>query len=132
MVRTHGGHRSRPRGQISTPARDGAGTSRASVGPSSAQDTEAPPAMTPDAAMMQSPVSDTIPEVSQGAEPPSRRYHTQVGPCPPLLCIHDHPRGPRLPSGPGHLTRGSLRVLGSSLHLLQLTRILHHHRLSYP
>ena len=52
MVRTRGGHRSRPRGQTSTPARDGAGTSRAAVGHSPAQGAEAFPALTPDVAMM--------------------------------------------------------------------------------
>ena len=83
MVRTRGGHRSRPRVQTSTPARDGAGTSRAATGHSPAQDTEAPPALTPDAAMMQSPTSVAIPKESQGTEPPSRRYHTRVGPRPP-------------------------------------------------
>ena len=51
---------------------------------------------------------------------------------PPLLCIHGHNGGPRLPSGPGHLARWSLRVLGPSLYSLQLPRILHRHRLSYP
>ena len=83
MVRTHGGHRSKPRGQTSTPARDGAGTSRAAAGHFPAQDTEAPPTLTPDAAMMQSPTSVSIPEEAYGSEPPSRRYHTQVGPRPP-------------------------------------------------
>ena len=64
MVRTRGGHGSRPRGQTSTPARDGDGTSKAAAGHSPAQDTEAPPALTPDAAMMQSPASAAIPEES--------------------------------------------------------------------
>ena len=132
MVRTRGGRRSRPKGKTSTSARDGAGTSRATTGHSPAQDTEAPPALTHDAAMMHSPASAAILEESPGAEPPSRRYHTRVGPRPPFLCIHDHPGGPRLPSGPGHLTRGSLHVLGPSLCLLQQPRIVHRHRLSYP
>ena len=78
MVCTRGGHRSRPKGQTSTPARDGAGTSGATAGHSPAQDTEAPPALTPDAA---------IPEEAQGAEPPSRQYHTRVGPRP-LSPVH--------------------------------------------
>ena len=79
MVRTHGGHRYRPRVQTSTPARDGAGTTRAAAGHSLAQDTEAPPAMAPDAAVMQSPTSAAILEEAQGSEPPSRQYHTRVG-----------------------------------------------------
>ena len=138
MVLTRGGHRSRPRDQTSTPARDGAGTSRAVAGHSPAQGAEAPPALPSDAAMMQSPASAAIPKEPQGSEPPSRRYHTRVGPRQPtppppppppsLLCIHDHP-GPRLPSGPGHLAQGSFRVLSPSLRLLQLLRV---HRLSYP
>ena len=81
MVCTRGGHRSRPRGQTSTPARDGAGTSGAAAGHSPAQDTKAPPALTPDAA---------ISEEAQGAEPPSRRYDTRVGPRP-LSPVHPRP-----------------------------------------
>ena len=42
--------------------------------------------------MKQSPASATIPEESQGVEPPSRRYHTRVGPRPPSPV---HPRPPR-------------------------------------
>ena len=103
MVRTCGGHRSRPRGQTSTPARDGACISRVAVGHSPAQNIEAPPALTPATALMQSPTSTAIPKEPQGSELPSRRYHTRVGPLPPLLCIHDHLGGPRLPSGPEHL-----------------------------
>ena len=72
MVRTHGGHRFRPRVQTRIPARDGAGTSRAAVGHSSAQGAEAPPALSPTTAMMQSPASADTPKESQGAEPPSR------------------------------------------------------------
>ena len=92
MVHTRGGNLSRPKGQTSTPARDGAGTSKAAIIHSPAQDTEAPSALTPDAAMMQSPISASIPEESQGAEPPSRRYHTRVGPRPPSPV---HPQPPR-------------------------------------
>ena len=100
MVRTRGGHRFNPRGQTRRPARDGAGTSRASVGHSLAQGAEAPPDSSPATAMMQSPASADIPEESQGAKPPSRQYHTQVGTSvPPLLCIHGHHGGPLLPSG---------------------------------
>ena len=132
MVRTHGGQLFRPRGKTRTPARDGAGTSRATAGHYPAQDAEAPPALPPTTAMMQSPPSADIPEESQGAEPPSRRYHTRVGPHPPLLCIHGHHRGHRLPRGPGHLARGSLHDLGPSLYSLQLPKVLHHHHLSYP
>ena len=134
MVRTRGGNRVRPRGQTSTLVRDGTGTSRAARGHSSAQYTEAPSALTPTTALMQSPASTAIPEEPLGSEVPSRRYHTRVGPRttpppPPLLYIHDHPGGPCLPSGPGHLARGSFRGLGPSLHLLQLLRV---YRLSCP
>ena len=135
MVRTRRGQRFRPRGQTRTPARDGAGTSRAATDHSPTQDAKAPPALSPATTMLQSPASADIPEESQGVEPPSRRYHTRVGPRPPpppLLCIHGLHRGHRLPSGPGHLARGSLHVLGRSLHCLQLPRILHNHCLSYP
>ena len=129
MVRTRRGHRYRPRVQTSTPARDGAGTSRAAAGHSPAQDAEASPALAPDAAVMQCQASAAIPKEAQGPEPPSRRYYTRVGPRPPLLSIPDHLGGPRLQRGHGHLARGSLRGLGSSLHLLQLLRV---HRPSYP
>ena len=92
MVRTHGGHRFRPRGQTRTPARDGAGTSRVAAGHSLAQGAKAPPNSSPATTMMQCPTSADIPEKSQGAEPPSRRYHTRVGPRPPSPI---HPRPPR-------------------------------------
>ena len=132
MVRTHGGHQFRPRGQTNTSTRDGTSTSRAAAGHSPAQGAEAPPDSSPATAMMQSPASATIPEESQGAEPPSRRYHTRVGPRSPLLCIHSHHGGPRLPSRPGYLARGSLHIIGLSLYNLQLPKILHNHRLNYP
>ena len=51
---------------------------------------------------------------------------------PPLLCIRGLHGGHCLLSGPGHLARGSLHVLGPSLHSLQLLRVLHGHRLNYP
>ena len=72
MVRTRGGQRFRPSVQTRTPARDGAGTSRAAADRSPDQGAEAPPALSPATAMMQSPASADIPEESQGAEPPSR------------------------------------------------------------
>ena len=82
---------------------------------------------------MQSPASADIPEEPQGAEPPSRRYNTRVGPRPPpLLCIHGLHGGHRLLSWPEQLARGSLHVLSLSLHGLQLPRVLHSHHLSYP
>ena len=62
MVCTRGGHHYRPRVQTRAPARDGAATSRAAVGHSPAQDSEAPPALTPKAAVMQSPAPVAIPE----------------------------------------------------------------------
>ena len=92
MVHTRGGHRYRPRVQTRAPARDGTGTSRAATGHSPTQDAEAPPALTPDAAVMQIPSSTAILEEAQGSEPPSRRYHTRVGPRPPSPM---HPRLPR-------------------------------------
>ena len=42
--------------------------------------------------MMHSPASAAILEEPRGSKPPSRRYHTQVGPCPPSPV---HPRPPR-------------------------------------
>ena len=110
MVRTHGGHRFRPRGQTRTLARDGTGTSGAATDRSPAQGAEAPPAMSPAIALMQSPASAGIPDESQGAEPPSRRYHTRVGPWPPSPV---HPRPPRrvLPS-----MRARTSDLGESSH----------------
>ena len=51
---------------------------------------------------------------------------------PPLLSIHGLHGLHRLLSGPKHLARGSLRVLGLSLRSIQLLRVLHGHRLSYP
>ena len=55
MVHTRGGHRYRPRVQTHAPARDGVGTSRAVAGHSPAQDSETPPALTPEATVMQIP-----------------------------------------------------------------------------
>ena len=110
MVRTRGGYRFRPRGQTSTPARDGTGTSKPAAGHSPAQGAEAPPALPPTASMMQSPASATIPEESQGPEPPSRRYHTRVGPRPPYP-VHSRPPWGAPPSkwartsGPGESSR---------------------------
>ena len=132
MVRTRGGHRFRLRVQTCTLSRDGAGTSGATTCHSPTQGAEAPPDLSPSTALMQSPASNDMPEEPRGAEPPSRRYNTRVGPRPPLLCIHGLHRGYRLPSGPGHLARGSLHVLGLSLRGLQLHRAMHCHRLSYP
>ena len=110
MVRTHGGHRFWPRGQTSTPARDGAGTSRASAGHSPAQGAEAPPDSPAAIAMMQSPASAAIPKESQGAEPPSRRYHTRVGPRPPSP-VHQRLPWRALPS-----KRARTSSPGESLH----------------
>ena len=116
MVRTRGGHRSRPRGQTSTPARDGVGTSRAATGHSPAQDIEARLTLIPATALMQSLASAAIPEEAQGSEPPSRRYHTRVGPRPPCPMHLRPPR--RAPSskrartsGPGESSRSRLEPL---------------------
>ena len=68
----------------------------------------------------------------QGAKPPSKRYNTRVGPQPPSLMHPRPPRRERLLSGPGHLAWGSLHVPGPSLHIIQLLRFLHGHRLNYP
>ena len=77
---------------------------------------------------MQSPTSTNILEEPQGAEPPFRRYNTRVGPHLPSPV---HPR-PLRRAPPSKRARGSLRVLGLSLHSLQLPRVLNGHRLSYP
>ena len=74
-----------PRVQTHSPSKDAAGTSKAAADHSLAQGAEAPPALSPATSMMQSPASADIPGEPQGAEPPSRRYNTRVGPCPPLL-----------------------------------------------
>ena len=129
MVGTRGGHRYRPKVQTRTLTRDGAGISRAAAGHSTAQDIEAPPALTPDAAVIQSPAPAAIPKEPQGSEPPPRRYQTRVG---PRLASPVHPRPPqraRLPSEPEHLARGSLCSLSPSLRLFQLIRV---HHPSYP
>ena len=113
MVRTRGGHRFRPRVQTRTPARDDTGTSRAAADYFPAQGVEAPPALSPTIAMMQSLASADILEEPQGAEPPSRRYNTRVGPRPPSPV---HPRPPRRAppskrartSGPGESSRSRL------------------------
>ena len=114
MVRTRGGHRSKPRGQTITPSRDGADTSKAAAGHSPAQDAEAPPSMSPATALMQSLASAGIPDESQGAEPPSRQYHTRVGPHPPPpppFPVHPWPARRASPSkraqtsGPGESSR---------------------------
>ena len=68
------------------------GISRLAVGHSLAQGAEAPSTFPPATAMIQSPTSVATQMESQGAEPPSRRYHTRVGPLPPSLV---HPRPPR-------------------------------------
>ena len=81
------------------------GTSKAAAGHSPAQGAEAPPDSSPATAMMQSPASADILEESQGAEPPSKRYHTWVGPRPPSSV---HPRPPRkAPSSKRARTSGS-------------------------
>ena len=72
MVRTNGGHCYRPRVQTRTPASDGAGTSKAAAGHSPAQDTKAPLALTPNAAMIQIPAPAAIAEEPQGSESPPR------------------------------------------------------------
>ena len=72
MVRTRGGQRFRPRGKTRTPTRDGVGTYRDVAGHSPAQGAEAPSALPPAAAMVQSPASTNIPKESQGAEPPCK------------------------------------------------------------
>ena len=92
MVHTRGGHRFRPRVQTRAPASDGASTLGAAACHSLAQDTKAPPVLTPDATVMQSPASAVIPKEAQGSEPPFRRYHTRMG---PRLPSPVHPQPPR-------------------------------------
>ena len=84
MVYTCDRHRFRPKVQTRTPARDGTSTSRAAADHSLAQGAEALSALSPATAMMQSSTSADIPEEPQGAEPPSIRYNTRVGPHPPF------------------------------------------------
>ena len=72
MVRKRRGHRYRLRVQTRSPSRDAAGTSKAAACHSPSQGAEAPLALSPSIAMMQSPASANIPEEPQGAEPPSR------------------------------------------------------------
>ena len=72
MVRTFGAHHYRPRVKTCTATRDGVGTSRAAGSHSPTQDVEAPPALTPDAAMIRCPAPAAIPEEPQGFEPPPR------------------------------------------------------------
>ena len=81
MVRTHGGHRYRPRVRFSTPERDGADTSKATDAHSLDQAVETPPTLAPAA----------ISEEAQASEPPSRRYQTRVGPRAPSP-VHPRPR----------------------------------------
>ena len=95
IIRICGWPRFRTKGQTRTPARDVEGTSRAAAGHSPTQGAEAPPDSSSATAMVQSPASADIPEEFQGAEPPSRRYHTRVGPRPPLPPSLVHPRPPR-------------------------------------
>ena len=66
------------------------GTSRAATDHFPSQGAESPPALSPVTAMMQSPASVNILEEPQGAEPPSRRYNTRVGPRTPSL-VHQRP-----------------------------------------
>ena len=129
MVCTREAHRYRPRVQFSTLERDGAGTSRAAAAHSPAQVTETPPALAPPIAMIQGPAPASISEEAQASEPHTgdTRLGWDLGPL--LLCIRDLVGGPRLPSGPGHLARVSLRGLGLSRRLLQLIRV---RRPSYP
>ena len=100
MVRTHGGHRYRPRVRFSTPERDDAGTSRAAEAHSPDQAVGTPLALAPAA----------VPEEVQASEPPSRRYQTRVGPRA-LSPVHLRPRRRASPSkractsGPGESLR---------------------------
>ena len=80
MVQTRGGHRYRPRVQTRSPVRDATGTSRATVDISPVQGVEAPPSVSPATVIISNPASTDILEEPQGAEHPSKRYNTQVGP----------------------------------------------------
>ena len=110
MVRTRGGHQYRLRVQTRSPARDATGTFRAAANISLVQGAEAPPSVSPDTSIISNPTSVDIPEEPQGAEPPSKRYNTRVGPRPPSPV---HPRPPRRAppskrartSGPGESSR---------------------------
>ena len=118
MVRTHGGHRYRPRVRFSTPEREDAGTSKAVDAHSLDLPAETQPALAPAA----------IPEEPQASEPPSRRYQTRVGPRAPSP-MPQRRRRRALPSKRARTSgRGSLRDLDPSRHLLLLMRV---HRLCY-
>ena len=80
MGRAHGGHRYRPRVQTRSPARDFTGTSRVATDISPVKGAEAPPFVSPATTIISNPASADIPKDPQGAESPSRRYNTQVGP----------------------------------------------------
>ena len=100
MVRTHGGHRYRPRVRFSTPERGGAGTSRSADAHSPEQAAQTPATLPPVATS----------EEAQASEPPSPRYETQVGPRAPFP-IHLRPCQRAPPSkrarklGPGESSR---------------------------
>ena len=100
MVRTHGGHRYRPKVRFCTPQRDGAGTSRFADARSPDQATETPHTLAP----------TSLPEEAQASDPPSRRYQTWVGPRAPSP-VHLRPRRRAPPSkraqtsGPGESSR---------------------------
>ena len=100
MVRTHGGHRYRPKVRFSTPERDSAGTSRATDAHSSDLSVETQPALAPTAIL----------EEPQASKPPSRRYRTKVGPRAPSP-VHQRRRRMVPPSkqaqtsGPGESSR---------------------------
>ena len=87
MVRTSGGHRFRLRVRFSTPERGDAGTSRVADAHSPDLSAETLPALAPDA----------IPKEPQAYEPPSRRYHTRVGPSAPSS-VHQRRRRRAPPS----------------------------------
>ena len=88
MVRMRGGHQYRPRVQTRSPVKDAMGTSRAAADISPVRGTEAPPSVSPATTI----ASTDIPKEPQGAEPPSKRYNTRVGPRPPSPV---HPQPPR-------------------------------------
>ena len=131
MVRTRGGHQYRLRVQTRSPARDATGTFRAAANISPVQGAEAPPSVSPDTSIISNPTSVDIPEEPQGAEPHPKDTIPGWDLDPPLLCIHGLHGGHHLLSGLGHLARGSLHVLGPSLHSLQLLKVLHGHHLNY-
>ena len=73
--------------------------------------------------VVQNPVAADV-EGSSSVAPAQRRYHTRVGPTPPLLHIPGQPEGPHRPTGLGHQVQGSHPLRDSGHHPHHLIRVL--------